>query len=536
MNDVCLIYCRVSTKEQAKGSSIKNQEGMCRKYAKKNGLKVFDVFKDEGKSGTTLKNRDSLEEALSIIADEKIGYFLVTETDRLTRKEVDHFAIKAFLQKSKCKLIAVNQPYTEMDTEEGELVDGIMANINAFFSKIYGKKTRKHLMEKVLKGEWLGAAPLGYINVNIGTKDKPQNIIQIDKYKSLLVFQAFDLFSTGVYTASQILNIMYQKGLKSKNNKKLPKSSFINMLKNPFYYGEMLYKGELYSGKHQPLITKPLFDKCQAVLETHSKGADRTRKHDEKFYLSSYLKCGICGGKVTGEIHKEKGVSYYHCSGTKKKHSNKGQNIDDDDLEKMIAKQFKSIELSKPLMEKIIDRAKDILKETHKGVDVKKKVLNQKIDRAEGSRNSLERKFIDNDIDKDIYDRQHKLLEREIKEYRVQLSELDEDRTENIEIFDKFMALTDDLQKTFLKADPHLKRHLLSLFFEKFTIKDKKITYVKYTKIMHVLLDNEQVIINQNWLQRLEYIARYFAFEKGAYCPNLRLEERMANETDEWVM
>jgi hypothetical protein len=47
-------------------------------------------------------------------------------------------------------------------------------------------------------------------------------------------------------------------------------------------------------------------------------------------------------------------------------------------------------------------------------------------------------------------------------------------------------------------------------------------------------------IINANktkeWLQRLEAICRYFAFEKGAYCPNLRLEERLANKTDEWVM
>jgi len=42
--------------------------------------------------------------------------------------------------------------------------------------------------------------------------------------------------------------------------------------------------------------------------------------------------------------------------------------------------------------------------------------------------------------------------------------------------------------------------------------------------------------VRVHWLQRLEAIARYFAFEKGAYCPNLRLEERLANKTDEWVM
>ena len=38
------------------------------------------------------------------------------------------------------------------------------------------------------------------------------------------------------------------------------------------------------------------------------------------------------------------------------------------------------------------------------------------------------------------------------------------------------------------------------------------------------------------WLQRLECICRYFAFDKRAFCSDLRLEERMSKNTDEWVM
>jgi len=50
-----LVYCRVSTEEQAeKGYSLDTQEKLCRSFAENNGYGVLSVFRDEGKSGTTL--------------------------------------------------------------------------------------------------------------------------------------------------------------------------------------------------------------------------------------------------------------------------------------------------------------------------------------------------------------------------------------------------------------------------------------------------------------------------------------------------
>ena len=72
----------------------------------------------------------------------------------------------------------------------------------------------------------------------------------------------------------------------------------------------------------------------------------------------------------------------------------------------------------------------------------------------------------------------------------------------------------------------------LSKIRQKWTIQIRN--YVYSTKNIKKLTNI--LLLDRNWLQRLEAIARYFAFEKGAYCPNLRLEERLANKTDEWVM
>ncbi len=81
------------------------------------------------------------------------------------------------------------------------------------------------------------------------------------------------------------------------------------MLRNPFYYGHFEYAGELYEGKHAPIISKAVFDKVQAVLEkrTHHFPTERMPKA-----FTGLLRCGECGLAVTAEI--QKGHTYYRCT------------------------------------------------------------------------------------------------------------------------------------------------------------------------------------------------------------------------------
>ena len=91
-----LIYCRVSTQEQAeKGYSLDAQEKLCCNFAKNNGYKVVNIFRDEGRSGTNL-NRPALKDALSKCQQDKsIKALIIQETDRLARNTKDHLTIKA---------------------------------------------------------------------------------------------------------------------------------------------------------------------------------------------------------------------------------------------------------------------------------------------------------------------------------------------------------------------------------------------------------------------------------------------------------
>ncbi|MBW7942719.1 MAG: recombinase family protein, partial [Candidatus Kuenenia stuttgartiensis] len=168
-----VIYSRVSTDEQAnEGKSIEVQIDICHKWAKENQHSVVGVYPEPGKSATTLKGRIALEEAIAQCQLEKIDVLLVMDTDRLARNPSDHFLIKSSLQKGGTRIVAVNQPMID-DTVEGNFMETIMAGVNAFQSQITGRKVRKSLAKKCDDGEWPGWAPLGYINVNKGTEDKP---------------------------------------------------------------------------------------------------------------------------------------------------------------------------------------------------------------------------------------------------------------------------------------------------------------------------------------------------------------------------
>src|SRR5262249_33084336 len=182
----CLIYCRVSTEQQAEtGYSLDTQEKLCREFAERSGFRVSGVYRDEGKSGTTL-GRPALQDLLAKCTKGTIiQAVIVQETDRLARNTHDHLTIRALLQKAGVKLISVAQPMLD-DSPEGKMIDTILASVNQFQSDISGRKIRKVLQEKFDQGWWPALAPMGYLNVPIdeaGDGQRVRRIIQNDPTK-----------------------------------------------------------------------------------------------------------------------------------------------------------------------------------------------------------------------------------------------------------------------------------------------------------------------------------------------------------------
>lgn len=120
--------------------------------------------------------------------------------------------------------------------------------------------------------------------------------------------RAFEMYAEGNRTLDKMQDFFAEHGVLSKKQMnrntgglKIHYDQISRMLRNPFYYGHFEYVGEMYEGKHPPLISKALFDKVQAVLEkrTHHFPTKRIPKA-----FTGLLRCRECGRSVTAEIQK----------------------------------------------------------------------------------------------------------------------------------------------------------------------------------------------------------------------------------------
>ncbi|MBB1516935.1 recombinase family protein [Tessaracoccus sp. MC1679] len=318
-------YLRVSTREQAEkggteeGFSIPAQREANRRKAEQLGAVVVEEFTDAGTSAKSA-DRPELMRMIRYVKQHKVAYCIVHKVDRLARNRADDVTIHLALQQAGVLLVSATENIDE--TPSGMLLHGIMSTIAEFYSRNLATEVVKGMSQKAANGGTLGKAPIGYLNVRVRDElGREVRTVQLDPERAPLVEWAFKAYASGDWTVSQLHEELTARGLVSVPTPKRPAnplavSSVHRLLTNPYYKGDVTYRGVNYKGAHSPLVPAEVWYQVQSVLTSHKSAAEATQIHDH--YLKGSIYCGACGSRLMVSNSKNRHgfvYPYFVCSG-----------------------------------------------------------------------------------------------------------------------------------------------------------------------------------------------------------------------------
>ena len=494
----CVIYLRVSTKEQAEkgygdeGYSIPAQRKSCLSYIKDKGWNLVDEYIDRGESARTAA-RPQLQEMLLRVKDDKsINAVVIHKIDRLARNMEDHVAIRATLKKHDVGLVSITERIEE--TASGKLVENIFASFAEFYSSNLGAETRKGMAEKARQGGWPQFAPIGYENVKEVVAGKTISKIDIDKNRAPYIIQAFKMYSTGNYSLSQLQESLAETGLRSRPNRKLVSrplstSSLSRMLQNPFYTGTVRWKNLLVDGLHKPIISKGIFSKVQEVLKIHRLTDVRNRVFNH--YLKGTIFCGECGSRLS--IDTAKGIyTYFYCLGRKRRNGCKQKYISASDVEKAIEKLYKKINLSPEWAKKIKDKLeKELIEKQVTGTN-EQLVLRKRLTTLTVEQTKLLHAYYADAIPINLLKKEQARVAEDIGKAEGRLEQLSSGNDQVNKMLDIALLMCLNSGYAYKKAKPAVRSNLNRAIFEKIHIQNKKIKQVNYTALFEFLFNPQR--------------------------------------------
>jgi len=334
------IYARKSTEEDDRQVlSIEAQLVELKEFAAKEKLEIIASFQ-EAKTAKE-PGRTKFAEMLSFLEAGKADGIISWHPDRLARNSVDGGKIIHLIDKGIIKSLKFPTFWFE-PTPQGLFMLNIAFGQSKYFVDNLRENVKRGLRQKIRNGVWPGWAPVGYLN------NPKTRMIDIDKDKSPKVKKLFEPYSTGEHNLKSLANWCKENNLKGNLNKEISPSNIHRILQNIFYIGLMKYKREIFEGKHEPMISKKLFDKTQKVLAQRGK-PQKQKKHN--FVFLGFMKCASCGCSITAEKQKEH--NYYRC--TKKKGPCQEKHyLREEELTEQIKNFFQKVSLSSQDTEKVL--------------------------------------------------------------------------------------------------------------------------------------------------------------------------------------
>lgn len=341
------LYARKSTEQDERQAlSIDSQIKEMLEMANRDGLNIVEVRK-ESHSAKASGARPVFNELITNLRSGKFNAILTWAPDRLSRNAGDLGSLVDLMdQKLLHEIRTHGQKFGNNPNEKFLLM--ILCSQAKLENDNKSINVKRGLRAKLELGLWPGTPPTGYLSEH--RTDRKGHILT-DPHRAPIIKKMFEKVANEQYSGRDIHNWLKKElNFKTKGGKHLSLSNIYIILKNTFYYGVVQYpegSGKWYTGKHEPIITKELYDKVQ---ERITRG--NIVRVSKEFSFTKLMTCGLCGSGVSAEEkYKElkdgtnKIYVYYGCSRSRDLNCKSGY-IREEELVEQLAKIIDQIDIS----------------------------------------------------------------------------------------------------------------------------------------------------------------------------------------------
>lgn len=141
----------MSTEEQERGHSIEAQIQACNDYCKAKGWRVVAEYREVG-SGSEIRKRKYLRQALQMIKDEEADVIVVWRLDRLTRSILD---FQKIIKDLGPKVVSIMESL-DMTSSSGRLMANILISFAQYERESISERTKLGQERARKKGKKIG--------------------------------------------------------------------------------------------------------------------------------------------------------------------------------------------------------------------------------------------------------------------------------------------------------------------------------------------------------------------------------------------
>ena len=316
-------YCRVSTDNEDQANSFESQQRYFRQYIERNpDWELYEVFADEGISGTNTKKRKEFNRMIACAKNGDFDLIVTKEISRFARNTLDSIFYTRDLKKHGVGVIFMNDNINTLDGD-AELRLAIMSSIAQEESRKTSERVKWGQKRQMEQGVVFGRSMLGY-----DVKDGKMYINEDGAKVVRLIFHKFVNEGKGTHVIARELR---EEGIKPMRVKEWQNTVILRVIRNEKYCGDLVQKktytpdflshekkvnlGQeefvIIKDHHEPIISRELFDKANRMLDEKSLSQEGKAKHSNRYPFSGKIKCGRCGASYVARYKNRKDGSRY---------------------------------------------------------------------------------------------------------------------------------------------------------------------------------------------------------------------------------